>query len=137
MQSLEDAIADDVGKKTNKEPANEGERNVLHIEDVGAEADLNNLETTMNVSLIPTIKIHKDHPKEQIIGDPLSAPQTRRMTKSAQEHDMVSYIKSPRPENDSFEMPGFKYGVFYPHMREDKANNGMKKKREKDPYNIS
>ncbi|GKF06222.1 hypothetical protein Tco_0036890, partial [Tanacetum coccineum] len=57
-------------------------------EDVGAEADLNNLETTMNVSLIPTIKIHKDHPKEQIIGDPLSAPQTRRMTKSAQEHDM-------------------------------------------------
>ncbi|GKE38982.1 retrovirus-related pol polyprotein from transposon TNT 1-94 [Tanacetum coccineum] len=27
MQSLEDAIADDVGKKTNKEPANEGERN--------------------------------------------------------------------------------------------------------------
>ncbi|GKD77314.1 putative ribonuclease H-like domain-containing protein, partial [Tanacetum coccineum] len=37
--------------------------------------------------------IHKDHPKEQIIGDPLSAPQTRRMTKSAQKHAMVSYIK--------------------------------------------
>ncbi|GKB95108.1 hypothetical protein Tco_0981245 [Tanacetum coccineum] len=30
-------------------------------EDVGAEADLNNLETTMNVSLIPTTRIHKDH----------------------------------------------------------------------------
>ncbi|GKE33346.1 putative ribonuclease H-like domain-containing protein [Tanacetum coccineum] len=51
-------------------------------EDVGAEADLNNLETTMNVSPIPTTRIHKDHPKEQIIGDPLSAPQTRRMTKT-------------------------------------------------------
>ncbi|GJV91268.1 hypothetical protein Tco_1539081, partial [Tanacetum coccineum] len=49
-------------------------------EDVGAEADLNNLETTMNVSPIPTTRIHKDHPKEQIIGDSLSAPQTRRMT---------------------------------------------------------
>ncbi|GKF79945.1 hypothetical protein Tco_0235513, partial [Tanacetum coccineum] len=31
-------------------------------EDVGAEADLNNLETTMNVSPIPITRIHKDHP---------------------------------------------------------------------------
>ncbi|GJZ22791.1 putative ribonuclease H-like domain-containing protein [Tanacetum coccineum] len=38
-------------------------------EDVGAEADLNNLETTMNVSPIPTTRIHKDHLKDQIIGD--------------------------------------------------------------------
>ncbi|GJW36586.1 ribonuclease H-like domain-containing protein [Tanacetum coccineum] len=30
-------------------------------EDEGAEADLNNLETTMNVSPIPTTRIHKDH----------------------------------------------------------------------------
>ncbi|GJR26190.1 putative ribonuclease H-like domain-containing protein [Tanacetum coccineum] len=42
----------------------------------------------MNVSLIPTTRIHKDHPKEQIIWDPLSAPQTRRMIKYAQEHAM-------------------------------------------------
>ncbi|GJY53065.1 putative ribonuclease H-like domain-containing protein [Tanacetum coccineum] len=57
-------------------------------EDMGAEADLNNLETTMNDSPIPTTRIHKDHPKEQIIGDPLSAPQTKRMTKFAYEHAM-------------------------------------------------
>ncbi|GJW75228.1 putative ribonuclease H-like domain-containing protein [Tanacetum coccineum] len=57
-------------------------------EDVGAEADLNNLETTMNVSPIPTTRIYKNHPKEQIIRDLLLAPQTRRMTKSAQEHAM-------------------------------------------------
>ncbi|GKB25725.1 putative ribonuclease H-like domain-containing protein [Tanacetum coccineum] len=68
-------------------------------EDVGAEADLNNLEMTINISPIPTTRIHKDHPKEQIIGDPLSAPQTRRMTKSAQEHAMVSYIKKQRRTN--------------------------------------
>ncbi|GJS23035.1 hypothetical protein Tco_0451667, partial [Tanacetum coccineum] len=36
-------------------------------EEVGAEAGLNNLETTMNVSSIPTTRIHKDHPIEQII----------------------------------------------------------------------
>ncbi|GJV86385.1 putative ribonuclease H-like domain-containing protein [Tanacetum coccineum] len=43
--------------------------NAYDDEDVGAEADLNNLETTMNVSPIPTTRIDKDHPKDQIIGD--------------------------------------------------------------------
>ncbi|GKF28377.1 hypothetical protein Tco_0094719, partial [Tanacetum coccineum] len=47
-------------------------------EDMGAEADFNNLETTMNVSPIPTTIIHKDHPKNQIIRDISSATQTRR-----------------------------------------------------------
>ncbi|GJR17912.1 putative ribonuclease H-like domain-containing protein [Tanacetum coccineum] len=68
-------------------------------EDVGAEADLNNLETTMNVSPIPTTRIHKDHPKNQIIGDINSATQTRRMTKISKEHAMVSYIKKQRRTN--------------------------------------
>ncbi|GJR03333.1 ribonuclease H-like domain-containing protein [Tanacetum coccineum] len=58
-------------------------------EDVGAEADLNNLETTMNVSPIPITKIHKDHPKDQIIGDINSATQTRRMFKITKQHVMV------------------------------------------------
>ncbi|GKB88465.1 putative ribonuclease H-like domain-containing protein, partial [Tanacetum coccineum] len=57
--------------------------------EVGAEADLNNLETTMNVSPIPTTRIHKDHPKDQIIGDINSATQTRRMTKISEEHAML------------------------------------------------
>ncbi|GJX56647.1 ribonuclease H-like domain-containing protein [Tanacetum coccineum] len=48
-------------------------------ENVGAEADLKNLETTMNVSPIPTTRIHKDHPEDQIIKDINSAIQTRRM----------------------------------------------------------
>ncbi|GJW49348.1 hypothetical protein Tco_0090699 [Tanacetum coccineum] len=38
-------------------------------EDVGAEADMNNLDAVMPVSPIPTTRIHKDHPVEQIIGD--------------------------------------------------------------------
>ncbi|GJW17373.1 putative ribonuclease H-like domain-containing protein [Tanacetum coccineum] len=132
-QSSKDAVANDAGKKTNEEPAHEGERNgqekeggasnkendqnvqdfraeldnllvqqkegyantistaeqnftnaddlpidplipdledigifsgAYDDEDVGAEADLNNLETIMNVSPIPTTRIHKDHPKD-------------------------------------------------------------------------
>ncbi|GKC47540.1 retrovirus-related pol polyprotein from transposon TNT 1-94 [Tanacetum coccineum] len=68
-------------------------------DDVGAEADLNNMEITMNVSTIPTTRIYKDHPKDQIIGDINSATQTRRMTKITKEHDMVSYIKRQRRTN--------------------------------------
>ncbi|GKF20802.1 hypothetical protein Tco_0069440, partial [Tanacetum coccineum] len=142
-QSSEDVVVDDAGKKTNEEPANEGERNgqekqggasnkendqnmqdfkaeldnllvqqkesyanstnrdstvspsvstvgqnftnandlltdslipdledtgifsgAYDDEDVGAKTDLNNLETTMNVSPIPKTRIHKDHPKD-------------------------------------------------------------------------
>ncbi|GJW84409.1 putative ribonuclease H-like domain-containing protein [Tanacetum coccineum] len=68
-------------------------------EDEGAEADLNNLETTMNVSPIPITRLHKDHPKDQIIGDINSATQTRSMTKISKEHAMVSYIKKKRRTN--------------------------------------
>nr|GEY00866.1 hypothetical protein [Tanacetum cinerariifolium] len=50
-------------------------------EDVGAEADLSNLETNISVSPILTTKVHKDHPVTQIISDLTSAPQTRSMTR--------------------------------------------------------
>nr|GEV95963.1 ribonuclease H-like domain-containing protein [Tanacetum cinerariifolium] len=63
------------------------------------EANFNNLELITVVSPILTTKIHKDHPKDQIIGDPLSALQTRRMTKTSQEHAMVSYIKKQKRTN--------------------------------------
>ncbi|GJX48281.1 putative ribonuclease H-like domain-containing protein [Tanacetum coccineum] len=62
-------------------------------EDFGAEADMNNLDTFMPVSPIPTTRIHKDHPFEQIIRDLHSAPQTRRMTKSVTEHGMFSSVQ--------------------------------------------
>ncbi|GJW87694.1 hypothetical protein Tco_0163034 [Tanacetum coccineum] len=58
-------------------------------EDLGAKANLNNLETTMNVSHIFITRIHKDHPKDEIIGDVNSATQTRRMTKISEEHVMM------------------------------------------------
>ncbi|GKF52103.1 hypothetical protein Tco_0148570, partial [Tanacetum coccineum] len=42
----------------------------------------------MNASPIPTTRIHKDHPKDQIIRDINSATQTRRMIKISEEHAM-------------------------------------------------
>ncbi|GJY93465.1 retrovirus-related pol polyprotein from transposon TNT 1-94 [Tanacetum coccineum] len=38
-------------------------------EDDGTEADMNNLDTTIQVSHIPTTRIHKDHPLEQTLVD--------------------------------------------------------------------
>nr|GEY42527.1 hypothetical protein [Tanacetum cinerariifolium] len=46
-----------------------------------AEADFNNLETSITVSPIPTTRIHKDHPVSQIIGNLSLTTQTRSMTR--------------------------------------------------------
>nr|GFC68103.1 putative ribonuclease H-like domain-containing protein [Tanacetum cinerariifolium] len=45
-------------------------------DDVGVEADTNNMESIISVSPIPTTRIHKDHPTSQIIGDLSSTTQT-------------------------------------------------------------
>ncbi|GKA31023.1 retrovirus-related pol polyprotein from transposon TNT 1-94 [Tanacetum coccineum] len=69
-------------------------------EDVGGQADLKNLETTMNVNSIPTTRLNKDHPIELIIGDLHSAPLTRRMSQqNLKEHCLVSYINKQRRTN--------------------------------------
>nr|GEX22270.1 hypothetical protein [Tanacetum cinerariifolium] len=47
-------------------------------ENGGAEADFSNLETSITVSLFPTLRVHKDHPVNQIIGDLSFASQIRR-----------------------------------------------------------
>ncbi|GKC75262.1 uncharacterized mitochondrial protein-like protein [Tanacetum coccineum] len=55
-------------------------------EDDGAEADMNNLDIIIQVSPIPTTRIHKDHPLDQVIGDLKLATQTRKMSKNLKEH---------------------------------------------------
>nr|GEX77827.1 hypothetical protein [Tanacetum cinerariifolium] len=56
-------------------------------EDDGAEADMNNLDTTIQVSPTLTTRIHKDHPLNQVIGDLHSTTQTRNMSKNLEEHE--------------------------------------------------
>nr|GFB59393.1 putative ribonuclease H-like domain-containing protein [Tanacetum cinerariifolium] len=52
-----------------------------NADDVGAEADTNNMESIISFSPIPTTRIHKDHPTSQIIGDLSSTTQTRSMAR--------------------------------------------------------
>ncbi|GJV59497.1 putative ribonuclease H-like domain-containing protein [Tanacetum coccineum] len=68
--------------------------------DVGAEANMNNLDTTIQVSPILTIRIHKDHPLNQVIGDLQSATQIRNMSKSLEEHGVVSTIQQRTNHKD-------------------------------------
>ncbi|GJQ89574.1 putative ribonuclease H-like domain-containing protein [Tanacetum coccineum] len=69
-------------------------------EDVSAEANMNNLDTTIQVSPIPTTRIHKDHPLNQLIRDLQSATQTRNMSKNLEEHGFVSTIQQRTNHKD-------------------------------------
>ncbi|GJV97201.1 retrovirus-related pol polyprotein from transposon TNT 1-94 [Tanacetum coccineum] len=81
----------DDGKKVDEDPSKESEYYSIFDflrddENDGVVADMNNLDTTIQVSPIPTIRIHKDHPLNQVIGDLQSATQTRKMLKNLEEH---------------------------------------------------
>nr|GEV97698.1 hypothetical protein [Tanacetum cinerariifolium] len=67
--SLTNRFEDILGVTTNLDESN------------GVEADISNIETTIIASPTPTLRIHKDHPKCQIIG-PLDTPiQTKNKSK--------------------------------------------------------
>nr|GEV54798.1 hypothetical protein [Tanacetum cinerariifolium] len=58
----------------------------------GMEADLSNMETSIPTSPTPTFRIHKDHPKSQIIG-PVDTPvQTRHKSMEMEEQSFVATI---------------------------------------------
>ncbi|GJX03902.1 putative ribonuclease H-like domain-containing protein [Tanacetum coccineum] len=62
----------------------------VSYDDEGAVANFTNLETTVNVSPIPTSRIHTIHPTTQILVDPTSAVQTRsKVNKNAGAHAFI------------------------------------------------
>nr|GFB98167.1 hypothetical protein [Tanacetum cinerariifolium] len=74
-----------------------------------AEADFNNLESSIPVSPIPTTRIHKDNPVSQIIGDLSSTTQTRSMAREEPKrvHQALkdpSWIKAMQEELLQFKM---------------------------------
>nr|GEV96010.1 ribonuclease H-like domain-containing protein [Tanacetum cinerariifolium] len=63
-------------------------------------ADFNNMESSTIISPIPIHRVHLDHRKDQILGDPKSVVQRRRMAKkSFGVHAFVSYIHKQRRTN--------------------------------------
>nr|GEV10683.1 retrovirus-related Pol polyprotein from transposon TNT 1-94 [Tanacetum cinerariifolium] len=101
-------LSDD-GKKVNKDPRKEAKYNELSFdpnmpalkdvsifnflnndEDDDIVADMNNMDATIQVSLIPTTRMHKDSPLDQMIRDLHLAAQTRNMTKNLKEHGFMN-----------------------------------------------
>ncbi|GJV28972.1 putative ribonuclease H-like domain-containing protein [Tanacetum coccineum] len=61
--------------------------NHASYDDEGAVADFTNLETVVNVSPIPTLRINSIHPLTLILGDPKSTVQTKsKLTQSSGAH---------------------------------------------------
>nr|GFC54685.1 hypothetical protein [Tanacetum cinerariifolium] len=61
-------------------------------EAIGVEADVSNMETSITASPTPTLRIHKDHPKSQII-DLVDTPiQTRHKSKVVEEQSFIATI---------------------------------------------
>nr|GEY71840.1 retrotransposon protein, putative, Ty3-gypsy subclass [Tanacetum cinerariifolium] len=56
------------------------------------EANLSNMETAIQVGLTPTLRIHKDHPKSQIISPVETHVQTRQKTKDMDEQSFIATI---------------------------------------------
>nr|GEU66701.1 putative ribonuclease H-like domain-containing protein [Tanacetum cinerariifolium] len=69
-------------------------------EDDDAMADINNLDTTIQVSPTPTTRFHKDHPIDQVIDDLKSATQVRNMIKNLEKHRLVSTIQQRTNHTD-------------------------------------
>nr|GEX24248.1 hypothetical protein [Tanacetum cinerariifolium] len=59
-------------------------------EDDDIVADMNNIDTTIQVNPVPTTRIHKDHPLDQVIKDLHLTTQTRQMSNNLEEHGFVS-----------------------------------------------
>nr|GEU29452.1 ribonuclease H-like domain-containing protein [Tanacetum cinerariifolium] len=80
-------------------------------EDDGIVAYINNLDTTIQVSSIPTTRIPKDDPFDQVIRDFKFDTQTRKMSKNLEEHGKIKkevYVCQP-PE---FEDPDFPNSIY-------------------------
>nr|GEV85318.1 putative ribonuclease H-like domain-containing protein [Tanacetum cinerariifolium] len=78
LQMIMDRRVSTIGVKTNNELPFDSEMPALedistfnfssNHEDDDEMADMNNFDTTIQISHVPTIRIHKDHPLDQVIG---------------------------------------------------------------------
>ncbi|GJZ57890.1 putative ribonuclease H-like domain-containing protein [Tanacetum coccineum] len=87
-------------------------------------ADINNLDTYFQVSLVPTTRIHKDHPLNQVIGDLQSSTQTRQMTKNLEEYGFVSTTLKQRTSHK--DLQNCLFAFFLSHEEPKKVVQALK-----------
>nr|GEW41950.1 hypothetical protein [Tanacetum cinerariifolium] len=91
--------------------------------DEGVEADYNNLKTVISVSPIPSTRIHKDHPKEHIIGKVNYAVQTRKMAKQ-NKAGLISFINKQRRINHK-DFQNCLFAYFLSQMKPKKVTRAL------------
>nr|GFA86390.1 ribonuclease H-like domain-containing protein [Tanacetum cinerariifolium] len=78
--NLSNRFEDILGVTTNSDDTN------------GVKADLGNMENNISASPTPTFRIHKDHPKSQIIGHVDTPVQTRTKSKEMEDQSFIATI---------------------------------------------
>ncbi|GJU11478.1 putative ribonuclease H-like domain-containing protein [Tanacetum coccineum] len=73
--------------------------NAYDDEDVEDVVDMNNVNSSYSVPDTSFTKFHKDHPEDQVIGSLKTPVQTRHMTKTNEEHGLISSIHQLRRTN--------------------------------------
>ncbi|GJR14897.1 putative ribonuclease H-like domain-containing protein [Tanacetum coccineum] len=73
--------------------------NAYDDEDVEEEVDMNNVNSSYTVPDTSFTKFHKDHPEDQVIGSLKTPVQTRHMTKTTEEHGLISSVHQLRRTN--------------------------------------
>nr|GEU75165.1 putative ribonuclease H-like domain-containing protein [Tanacetum cinerariifolium] len=91
-------------------------------EDDGIVADMNNLDTTIQVSPTPTTRTYKDHLLDQVIRDLQTSIQTRKMSKNLEEHGFVSTIQQRTNNKD---LQNYLFACFLSQEEPKKALNGF------------
>nr|GFA97217.1 ribonuclease H-like domain-containing protein [Tanacetum cinerariifolium] len=92
-------------------------------DDVGEEADINNLESIISVSLIPTTRIHKDHPTSQIIGDLSLTTQTRSIARAVRDQALCQSFE--KLMKDKFQMSSMGELTFFLALQVKQKKDGI------------
>nr|GFA05228.1 hypothetical protein [Tanacetum cinerariifolium] len=88
----------------------------------GVKADISNMETTITASPTPTLRIHKDHPKSQIIS-PLDTPiQTRNKSKVVEEQSFIAIIHQ---KTDPALLQFFLFSCFLSQVKPKNISNAL------------
>ncbi|GJY40751.1 putative ribonuclease H-like domain-containing protein [Tanacetum coccineum] len=73
--------------------------NAYDDKDVEEEVDMNNVNSSYTVPATSFTKFHKDHPEDQVIRSLKTPVQTRHMTKTTEEHGLISSVHQLRRTN--------------------------------------
>ncbi|GKF75018.1 hypothetical protein Tco_0224462, partial [Tanacetum coccineum] len=126
------------------EDATDGIFTHLSYDDEGAVADFTNLETIVNVSPIPTSRVHPSletivnvspiptsrvhpsHPSTLILGDLTSAVQTRsKVNKSSEAHAFVSYVIQKQMRNNHKDFHHCLFACFLSQLEPKKISEAL------------